>query len=102
MPLNPNLGTSHLPKYAKYALQGGGASRELASLLDPLHRACLPPPPAHTCKETPPPPPAHPCREVEKLASLSGIHLRTGCLCNPGACAAALGLTAAGAHRPLQ
>lgn len=60
MPLNPNLGTSHLPKYAKYALQGGGASRELASLLDPLHRACLPPPPAHTCKETPPPPPCPP------------------------------------------
>ncbi|KAI3430783.1 hypothetical protein D9Q98_009195 [Chlorella vulgaris] len=33
-------------------------------------------------------------REVEKLASLSGILLRTGCCCNPGACAAALGLTA--------
>ncbi|CAL9145333.1 unnamed protein product [Musa hybrid cultivar] len=26
-------------------------------------------------------------REVEKLASLSGIQLRTGCFCNPGACA---------------
>eukprot|EP00887_Chlorella_sp_A99_P004517 scaffold34.g4517.t1 len=33
--------------------------------------------------------------EVERLASLHGIHLRTGCLCNPGACAAALGLTPA-------
>lgn len=32
-------------------------------------------------------------REVEKLASLSGIHLRTGCFCNPGACAKYLGLS---------
>ncbi|GAA0147305.1 hypothetical protein LIER_07040 [Lithospermum erythrorhizon] len=32
-------------------------------------------------------------REVEKLASLSGIQLRTGCFCNPGACAKYLGLT---------
>ncbi|KAL6603139.1 hypothetical protein ACP70R_043500 [Stipagrostis hirtigluma subsp. patula] len=32
-------------------------------------------------------------REVEKLASLSGIHLRTGCFCNPGACAKCLGLS---------
>ncbi|KAM7251349.1 hypothetical protein ACFE04_023232 [Oxalis oulophora] len=32
-------------------------------------------------------------REVEKLASLSGIHLRTGCFCNPGACAKFLGLS---------
>jgi hypothetical protein len=43
------------------------------------------------------------CREVEKLASLSSILLRTGCMCNPGACAAALGLTAAGgAQQQLQ
>ncbi|XP_010537782.1 PREDICTED: molybdenum cofactor sulfurase isoform X2 [Tarenaya hassleriana] len=33
------------------------------------------------------------CREVEKLASLSGIQLRTGCFCNPGACAKYLGLS---------
>ncbi|KAJ4810324.1 Molybdenum cofactor sulfurase [Rhynchospora pubera] len=32
-------------------------------------------------------------REVEKLASLSGVHLRTGCFCNPGACAKYLGLS---------
>ncbi|KAJ3679297.1 hypothetical protein LUZ60_017308 [Juncus effusus] len=32
-------------------------------------------------------------REVEKLASLSNIHLRTGCFCNPGACAKHLGLS---------
>ncbi|KAJ8898630.1 hypothetical protein K2173_004614 [Erythroxylum novogranatense] len=32
-------------------------------------------------------------REVEKLASLFGIHLRTGCFCNPGACAKNLGLS---------
>lgn len=32
---------------------------------------------------------------MERLASLHGIRLRTGCLCNPGACAAALGLTPA-------
>ncbi|KAL6772231.1 hypothetical protein ACKKBG_A29450 [Auxenochlorella protothecoides x Auxenochlorella symbiontica] len=32
-------------------------------------------------------------REVERLASLRGIRLRTGCMCNPGACAQALGLT---------
>ncbi|PON58797.1 Glycine dehydrogenase [Trema orientale] len=32
-------------------------------------------------------------REVEKLASLSGIQLRTGCFCNPGACAKFLGLS---------
>uniref|UniRef100_A0A0E0HVL9 Molybdenum cofactor sulfurase n=1 Tax=Oryza nivara TaxID=4536 RepID=A0A0E0HVL9_ORYNI len=32
-------------------------------------------------------------REVEKLASLFGIHLRTGCFCNPGACAKYLGLS---------
>ncbi|CAN8293056.1 unnamed protein product [Cochlearia groenlandica] len=31
--------------------------------------------------------------EVEKLASLSGIQLRTGCFCNPGACAKYLNLT---------
>ncbi|OWM89521.1 hypothetical protein CDL15_Pgr024269 [Punica granatum] len=36
-------------------------------------------------------------REVEKLASLSGIQLRTGCFCNPGACAKYLGLS----HRDL-
>lgn len=30
--------------------------------------------------------------EVEKLASLEGIQLRTGCFCNPGACQKALGL----------
>ncbi|KAK1284812.1 Molybdenum cofactor sulfurase [Acorus calamus] len=34
-------------------------------------------------------------REVEKLASLSGIQLRTGCFCNPGACAKYLGLSTA-------
>ncbi|KZV31597.1 molybdenum cofactor sulfurase-like [Dorcoceras hygrometricum] len=32
-------------------------------------------------------------REVEKLASLSSIQLRTGCFCNPGACAKHLGLS---------
>ncbi|KAF5179121.1 Molybdenum cofactor sulfurase [Thalictrum thalictroides] len=32
-------------------------------------------------------------REVEKLASLSGIQLRTGCFCNPGACSKHLGLS---------
>ncbi|KAL3734047.1 hypothetical protein ACJRO7_023404 [Eucalyptus globulus] len=32
-------------------------------------------------------------REVEKLASLSGIQLRTGCFCNPGACAKYLSLS---------
>uniref|UniRef100_A0A0A9DHA7 Molybdenum cofactor sulfurase n=1 Tax=Arundo donax TaxID=35708 RepID=A0A0A9DHA7_ARUDO len=32
-------------------------------------------------------------REVEKVAALSGIHLRTGCFCNPGACAKYLGLS---------
>ncbi|CAI9087998.1 OLC1v1022225C5 [Oldenlandia corymbosa var. corymbosa] len=32
-------------------------------------------------------------REVEKLASLSRIQLRTGCFCNPGACAKNLGLS---------
>ncbi|XP_073116613.1 molybdenum cofactor sulfurase isoform X5 [Elaeis guineensis] len=31
--------------------------------------------------------------EVETLASLSGIQLRTGCFCNPGACAKYLGLS---------
>ncbi|XP_023645063.1 molybdenum cofactor sulfurase isoform X2 [Capsella rubella] len=31
--------------------------------------------------------------EVEKLASLSGIQLRTGCFCNPGACAKYLNLS---------
>ncbi|GAB4854748.1 Molybdenum cofactor sulfurase [Ancistrocladus abbreviatus] len=31
--------------------------------------------------------------EVEKLASLSGIQLRTGCFCNPGACAKYLHLS---------
>ncbi|XP_026666305.2 molybdenum cofactor sulfurase isoform X3 [Phoenix dactylifera] len=31
--------------------------------------------------------------EVEKLACLSGIQLRTGCFCNPGACAKYLGLS---------
>lgn len=40
-----------------------------------------------------------PCREVERLAGLEGVLLRTGCICNPGACAAALGLTAAGEAR---
>ncbi|KAH7444136.1 hypothetical protein KP509_02G066600 [Ceratopteris richardii] len=32
-------------------------------------------------------------REVEKLASLVGIHIRTGCFCNPGACSKFLGLS---------
>lgn len=31
--------------------------------------------------------------EVEKLATLHGIQLRTGCFCNPGACQEALGLS---------
>ena len=31
---------------------------------------------------------------MEQLATLCGIRLRTGCFCNPGACAAAMGLTA--------
>ena len=35
------------------------------------------------------------CREVEKIAALSGILLRTGCFCNPGACALHLGMTPA-------
>lgn len=39
-------------------------------------------------------------REMEKLASLSGILLRTGCCCNPGACAAAVGLSSAGGAAP--
>lgn len=30
---------------------------------------------------------------MEQLAALSSIRLRTGCFCNPGACAAALGLS---------
>ena len=30
---------------------------------------------------------------MEKLAGLSGIMLRSGCFCNPGACAGHLGLT---------
>ena len=33
------------------------------------------------------------CREVEKFAGLAGVMLRTGCFCNPGACAAHLGLS---------
>ncbi|KAL3136431.1 hypothetical protein ABBQ38_005687 [Trebouxia sp. C0009 RCD-2024] len=33
-------------------------------------------------------------REVEKLAGLHSIFLRTGCFCNPGACARHLGLSA--------
>ncbi|GLJ52600.1 hypothetical protein SUGI_1119500 [Cryptomeria japonica] len=32
-------------------------------------------------------------REVEKLASIRGIQLRTGCFCNPGACSKYLELT---------
>jgi hypothetical protein len=32
-------------------------------------------------------------REVERLAGLRRIRLRTGAFCNPGACAAALGLS---------
>lgn len=32
-------------------------------------------------------------REVEKLAALENIQLRTGCFCNPGACAKYLGLS---------
>ena len=31
--------------------------------------------------------------EVERLASLEGIHVRTGCFCNPGACQHFLSLT---------
>eukprot|EP00873_Tetraselmis_striata_P027755 jgi/Tetstr1/448019/TSEL_035320.t1 len=34
-------------------------------------------------------------REVEKLAALHGIQMRAGCFCNPGACAAFLGISAA-------
>ena len=33
--------------------------------------------------------------EVERLAAISGLQLRTGCFCNPGACAHFLRLTAA-------
>ncbi|KNC54019.1 molybdenum cofactor sulfurase [Thecamonas trahens ATCC 50062] len=33
--------------------------------------------------------------EVGRLAALAGIHLRTGCFCNPGRCQDALGLTSA-------
>ena len=32
-------------------------------------------------------------REVEKVAGLASVMLRTGCFCNPGACAAHLGLS---------
>ena len=32
-------------------------------------------------------------RQVERVAALEGISLRGGCMCNPGACAHALGLT---------
>eukprot|EP01114_Cavostelium_apophysatum_P021663 TRINITY_DN7625_c0_g1_i3.p1 TRINITY_DN7625_c0_g1~~TRINITY_DN7625_c0_g1_i3.p1 ORF type:complete len:869 (+),score=141.41 TRINITY_DN7625_c0_g1_i3:95-2701(+) len=32
-------------------------------------------------------------REVEQLASLNGIHLRSGCFCNPGACQKYLNLS---------
>ena len=39
------------------------------------------------------------CREVEKLAGLHGIFLRTGCFCNPGACARHLGITASQSKR---
>lgn len=39
------------------------------------------------------------CREVEKIAALSGILLRTGCFCNPGACALHLGMTPADVER---
>lgn len=39
------------------------------------------------------------CREVEKIAALSGILLRTGCFCNPGACALHLGMTPADVQR---
>ncbi len=35
----------------------------------------------------------HTLREVEKVAALAGVMLRTGCFCNPGACAAHLGLS---------
>ncbi|KAL0025505.1 hypothetical protein WJX77_007273 [Trebouxia sp. C0004] len=38
-------------------------------------------------------------REVEKLACLHGIFLRTGCFCNPGACARHLGITASQSKR---
>jgi hypothetical protein len=31
--------------------------------------------------------------QVSRLAALHGIQLRTGCFCNPGACAKYLGLT---------
>ncbi|MPC12250.1 Molybdenum cofactor sulfurase [Portunus trituberculatus] len=31
--------------------------------------------------------------QVERVASLYNIHLRTGCVCNPGACQAYLGIT---------
>lgn len=31
--------------------------------------------------------------QVERVASLYNIHLRTGCLCNPGACQALIGIT---------
>eukprot|EP00899_Mesostigma_viride_P018533 jgi/Mesvir1/26681/Mv20462-RA.2 len=37
--------------------------------------------------------------EVEQMASLMGIHLRIGCLCNPGACAHYLGLTSEDVRR---
>jgi hypothetical protein len=38
---------------------------------------------------------SNPCREVEKLAALRHLLLRTGCFCNPGACAHHLGLSPA-------
>ena len=38
-------------------------------------------------------------REVEKLAGLHGIFLRTGCFCNPGACARHLGISASQSKR---
>lgn len=40
--------------------------------------------------------------EVEKLASLSCIQLRTGCFCNPGACAKFLGLSHLDLHSNLE
>lgn len=40
--------------------------------------------------------------EVDRLAALNGIHLRTGCLCNPGACHAFLDISAEQVRRNLE
>lgn len=60
------------------------------------HRWVHPPLPRLRCqprRDCPRPPHAVRRREVETVARLHGILLRGGCFCNPGACAAHLGLS---------